>query len=214
MRDDVESSERPDALARLLREGRLNAVVAWTLVAVVAVVFVESVFDRDLAWIVFVAGTALIVLIPPVAARSWWAMLPWELLALALAPILTRGLVGGEVGTVGVSLSVAGFALIVAVELRVFSSLRLTRWFAVVFVVCATLASAGAWAIVRWTLDRWIGTTLLADPAGSADAANDALMIEFLWVTLAGLGAGLLFEVYLSRRDRQLRRRIEAVIRR
>jgi len=39
-------------------------------------------------------------------------------------------------------------------------------------------------------------------------------MIEFLWVTLAGLAAGLLFEAYLSRRDTQLRRRIEAVIRR
>jgi len=214
MGDDIASTDRPDALARLLREGRLNAVVAWILVGALALVFIESVLDRDVGWIVFVVVTALIVLVPPVAARSWWAMLPWELLALALAPILTSGLAGGEVGTVGASLSVAGFALVVAVELRVFSSLRLTRWFAVVFVVCATLASAGTWAILRWTLDRWVGTTLLSNPNSSTAAANEALMIEFLWVTLAGLAAGLLFEAYLSRRDTQLRRRIEAVIRR
>lgn len=214
MGDDGEPTDRPDALARLLREGRLNAVVAWILVGALGVVFVGSVLDRDVGWSVFVAATGAIVLVPPVAARSWWAMLPWELLALALAPILTRGLAGSDVGTVGASLSVAGFALVVAVELRVFSSLRLTRWFAVVFVVCATLASAGVWAIVRWTLDRWVGTTLLITSNSSAEAANEALMIEFLWVTLAGLAAGLLFDAYLSRRDAQLRRRIEAVIRR
>ena len=213
MGDDGEPTDRPDVLARLLREGRRNAVLAWILVGALGVVFVGSVLDSDVGWSVFVAATGAIVLVPPVAARSWWAMLPWELLALALAPILTRG-VGGEVGTVGASLSVAGFALVVAVELRAFSSLRLTRWFAVVFVVCTTLASAGVWAIVRWTLDRWAGTTLLVTPEGSADAANEALMIEFLWVTLAGLAAGLLFDAYLSRRDAQLRRRIEAVIRR
>ena len=214
MGDDGEPTDRPDVLARLLREGRRNAVLAWVLVGALWVVFVGSVLDRDVGWSVFVAATGAIVLVPPVAARSWWAMLPWELLALALAPILTRGLAGSDVGTVGASLSVAGFALVVAVELRAFSSLRLTRWFAVVFVVCTTLASAGVWAIVRWTLDRWAGTTLLVTPEGSADAANDALMIEFLWVTLAGLAAGLLFDAYLSRRDAQLRRRIEAVIRR
>lgn len=212
MGDSDERTDRPDALARLLREGQLNAVAAWILVGALAVVFLESLLDRDVGWIVFASVTGVIVLVPPVAARSWWAMLPWELLGLALAPILARGLAGGDVGTVGASLSVAGFALVVAVELRAFSSLRLTRWFAVVFVVCTTLASAGLWAIVRWALDRWGGTTLLVAPGGSADAANEALMIELLWVTLAGLAAGLLFDAYLSRQDTPLHRRVAAVI--
>lgn len=210
-----EKSDPPeDLLASLFRTGRGNAIMAWPLVGVLALVFIESVLDFDRLWILFVFITGIIVLIPPVAYRDWRVMLPWEVLVLALFPILIRGLFGGELGTFGYYLSVAGLALIVSVELHMFTKLRMTHWFAVVFVVMTTLASAAAWAVVRWNSDRLLGTEFLSTPTMTGDEANAALMVEFLWVTLAGLAAGLLFDAYFKRRGRRLGRRIRRLVRR
>lgn len=193
-------------LERLFRSGRANALLAWLLVGVLGLVFVESVLDFDLQWFVFVVVVAGIVLLPPAAYRDWRVMLPWELLVVALLPILVRGLFGGTVGTFASYLAVAGLALIVTVELHMFTSLDVTHWFAVTFVVLTTLAAVAAWTILRWNLDRAFGTTYLS--------TNEALMTEWLSVALAGLVAGLLFDAYFRRRDQQLRRTIRKVVRR
>lgn len=109
-------------------------------------------------------------------------MLPWELLVLALLPVLVRALLGGELSTFAYYLSVSGLALIITVELHVFTELRMTHWFAVIFVSMTTMASVAAWTVVRWTLDRWLGTSFLTD--------NEALMTEWAAVAVAGLAAG------------------------
>ena len=48
----------------------------------------------------------------------------------------------------------------------------------------------------------------------TADAANAALMVEFVWVALAGLAAGVLFDAYFKRRGRRLGRHLQRVVRR
>lgn len=184
MDDDHGSPDQSaeDVLARLFRSGRTNAAIAWLLVGVLAVTFVESILGFDRLWMDFVAATAAVVLVPPVAHRDWRVMLPWELLVLALLPVLVRALLGGELGTFAYYLSVSGLALIITVELHVFTELRMTHWFAVTFVSMTTMASVAAWTVVRWTLDRWLGTSFLTD--------NEALMTEWAAVAVAGLAAG------------------------
>jgi hypothetical protein len=203
-----------DVLKQLFRDGQTNAILSWALLSVLVLVLVESVLDFDLLWMTFVATTGVVVVIPPVRRREWQVMLPWELLVLALLPILTRGLFGGQLGTFAYYLAVAALALIVTVELHLLTPLEVTHWFAVVFVVLATMASGAAWAIVRWNMDIWLHTTFLRKPGLSQDAANAALMTEFIWVLLAGLVGGLFFDAYFRRRDKQLRRAIERVRRR
>lgn len=205
-RDGLRTSEAGEVLERLFRSGRVNALLAWAMVGVLGLVFVESVLDFDLQWFVFVLVVAAIVLLPPAAYRDWRVMLPWELLVLALLPILVRGLLGGTVGTFASYLAVAGLALIVTVELHMFTSLSVTHWFAVAFVVLTTLAAVAAWTILRWNLDRTFGTTYLS--------TNEVLMAEWLSVALAGLAAGIVFDSYFRRRDRQLSRIIHRVVRR
>lgn len=201
---------RPDAsddlIGHLFRNSRTNALFAWLLVCILSVVLVESILDFDFQWIAFVAVVGIIVLIPPIAYREWKVMLPWELLVLALLPILVRGLFGGGVGTFAAYLSIAGLALVVTVELHMFTSLRVTHWFAVSFVVLTTMASVATWTIIRWKFDQLLGTTYLS--------TNEHLMMEWLWVTIAGVVAGVLFDAYFRRRDRQLRRAIRRVIHR
>ncbi|WP_162224469.1 hypothetical protein [Halorussus amylolyticus] len=206
MNDRSVPRDPEDIFERLFRSGRTNAALSWLLVGVLALVFVESVVEFDRLWMTFVAAAGAVVLVPPVAYRDWRVMLPWELLALALLPILVRGLSGGELGLFAYYLSVAGLALVVTVELHMFTSLDVTHWFAVTFVAMTTMASVAAWAIVRWNFDRMLGTSYLS--------TNEALMVEFVWVTLAGFAAGVLFDAYFRRRDRQLWRAINGMIRR
>lgn len=195
-----------DVLERLFRDSWTNAVIAWLLVAVLVLVFVDSVIGDDRQWMVFVAAVGAIVLVPPAAFREWRVMLPWELLVLALLPILVRGLglFSGTVGTFATYFALAALALVVVVELHLFTALEVTHWFAVVLVVMTTLASGAAWAIVRWNFDQYLGTSYLSD--------NHALMMEFVWVTLAGFAAGVLFDAYFRRRDRWLRRALSRVV--
>jgi hypothetical protein len=201
---DVQSAE--DVFDRLFRDSVVNAVIAWLLVAVLAGVFVDSAVDLDYQWTLFVAAVGAVVLVPPAAFRSWRVMLPWELLVLALLPILVRGLFGGTVGSFAVYFALAAVALVVVVELHLFTSMEVTHWFAVVLVVLTTLASGAAWAVFRWNADRLFGTSHLT--------TNEALMVEFLWMTLAGFAAGVLFDAYFRRRDQWLRRAFDRVMRR
>ncbi len=196
--------EPDDLLAQLFRSGRANAMISWVLVGVLLLVLVESLLDVDRQWIVFVAATGVIVLLPPIGYRDWRVMLPWELLVVALFPILVRGLLGGGVGTFATYLSVAGLALLVCVELHMFTKVRLTHWFAVTLVVMTTMAVEAVWTMVRWNMDNLLGTTFLT--------TNEALMIEWIYVTLAGLAAGLLFDSYFRHRGRRLGRAIRRVV--
>ncbi|MGQ3327967.1 MULTISPECIES: hypothetical protein [Halorubrum] len=195
-----------DRLARLFRSGRTNAVIAWAMVAVLVGVFVESLLGFDFLPMVLVAAITAVVVAPAVAARDPRVMLPWEVLGLALLPVLVRALLGGELGTFSTYLAIAAFALIVTVELHMFTSLRVTHWFAVLFVVLTTMATAAAWTVLRWNADRLLGTSFLT--------TNEALMIEWIYVTLAGLAAGVLFDAYFRRRGARLRGAIWGVVRR
>jgi hypothetical protein len=193
-----------DALAKLFRSGRTNALLSWLLVAALVAVFVESVVDYDRLWMTFVAATAAVVLLPPIAYREWRVMLPWELLVFALLPILVRAVYGGELGVFAYYLSIASLALLITVELHTFTPLEVTHWFAVLFVAMTTMASVAAWTVVRWTADMLLGTAFLTD--------NEALMTEWVYVALAGLVAGIVFDAYFRRRDRQLARVLRGAV--
>lgn len=198
-------SDIDDVITLLFRNGRTNAIFAWVLTTIMVSVFVESIVDFDVQWIGFVGFVGVVVLLPPVAYRDWRVMLPWELLVLALFPILVRGIVGGAVGTFATYLAIAALSLIVIVEFHMFTSLKVTHLFAVTLVTMTTLASVAAWTIFRWNADRLLGTNYLVD--------NETLMIEWLFVALAGLVAGILFDIYFTRRDRILWRKLRRVIR-
>ncbi|QHS17409.1 hypothetical protein [Halopenitus persicus] len=191
-----------DLMASLFRDTRRNALIGWVLVGLVGLVFLESLLPLDAQWLIVSATTAGVMALPAVARRDWRVMLPWELLVLAALPLAARALAPGvEIGVFATYLSLAALALLVVAELDMFTPMRVTHWFAVLLVVVATLATAALWTIARWGLDRTLGTTYLAD--------NEALMVEFQWVTIAGIVAGLLFDLYFRRRDRALTRRLE-----
>lgn len=191
--------EADDLLAGLFLDSRVNAALGWPVVAVLGVVLVESALDFDLQWTLFTALTGVVVVLPPLARRSPYVMLPWELLALASLPVLVRALqLSALATTTATYVAIAALALVVTAEVHVLAWVRVTHWFAVGFVVLGTLAVAGWWAVARWALDRWAGTAYLT--------TNEALMEEFWSVAVAGVAAGVLFDLYFRERTRRLRR--------
>lgn len=187
-----------DLFESLFEDGRTNAVIAWLVVAIYLIVLVESLLSVDLAWVVFTAGALVVLLAPPATERSPHAMLPWELVVLASFPVVVRTLdISALSNTFSMYLSIAALALLVTAELHVLTEVRVTHWFAIVTVVLTTLAGAGLWAIARWWLDDLVNAAYLS--------TNEDLMREFVWVLLAGLVAGLLFDLYFRRRAAGLR---------
>jgi hypothetical protein len=179
----------------LLRARRTNAVLAWTLVALVLLTTVASLFTGDVRWTVFSLGIALVAVTPALGNRSPWVMPPWEVVLLATLPTLgrlfTTTVLTGRLVTYG---SVAALALLIAVNLDAFTPVRMNDSFAVVFVIVTTMATAGVWAVLRWVADVTLATGFIA--------SERALMLEFTASALTGVVAGLVYVLYFRRRTK------------
>lgn len=185
----------------LLANRRLNTVVGWFFIVFLGFVMAESVVDGDIAWATFVFTILALCIVPPVVFRDLKLMLPWEVIALAALPTFIGAIFTADVATdFAVYVSVAALALIVAVELDLFTDVRMTIGFAIVFVAMATLAAAGFGAVFRWQLDLWLGTETLLESGPTDDEIHDQMMIEFIYSAVAGVVAGIVFQVYFRRK--------------
>lgn len=191
--------ETPTA-EQLLADQRTNAVVGWLLLGFLALAVAESVVSTDRAWALFVSGVLVLCLVPPVAFWNVEVMLPWEVIGMAALPTFGRAIATFSLlSELTMYLSVAALALIVVVELDLFTPVTLTLGFAIVLVVLTTLATAGVWAVLRWQLDLWVGTSFFHGPGLDDEAVHDELMIEFVYSAVAGILAGVSFELYVRR---------------
>ncbi|WP_380677221.1 hypothetical protein [Salinigranum sp. GCM10025319] len=200
-------------LRDVVESRRSNAVIAWFLVAFLVVAAGVNVFEGSVVWAGFVAVLAVLAVIPAVRHGDLLRMLPWEVLLLASLPVVGRTFVVGQriggftlTGRVTTYLAVAAVALVIAVELDVFTSVRMNKAFALLFVVVATTAAAGVWAVVQWAADLYLGTSLLLDGRPESVIETE-LMWDFVAATVAGVLAGVLFEYYFRRRRSRRARR-------
>ena len=208
----MEPGDGRSRVAQVLESTRTNALLSWLLTAFVGVVVVQNVLAGRLLWAGFAASVAVLALVPPLAHRDPVVMLPWEVLVLGALPLLGRALATAVLTTqVATYLAVAALALVVAVELDVFTSVRMTTWFAVLFVVISTMAAAGVWAVVQWLSDIYLGTAFVVKPGLTPEEMDALVMWDFVAATAAGVLAGVVFEGYFRRRARGKERLPEAV---
>lgn len=201
-------------IGELLTDTRVNGILSWLLVGVFGLVAVESVVTGDVLWAGFAVVVGVVVVLPALLRGRVRTMPPWEVVLLAGLPVVGRAVATLQVtSVVATYLSIAALALIVAVELHLFTPVEMNVGFAVLFVVVTTLAAAGLWALVRWGADVTLGTELLLVPGPDGvvdrEAVEENLMWEFVASGVVGLFAGLFFEGYIRRRastDERLRR--------
>ncbi|MFW6018236.1 MAG: hypothetical protein ACOCPX_05395 [Halapricum sp.] len=191
-------------LDELLHDSRNNAAIGWLLIVLLAGTAVGIVVATGPLWSVFALGIVVLALIPPLAYRSPYVMLPWEVLLMAALPIV--GLATGTdrlSGQFSVYFAIAAVALVISVELQSFTTIRYPPWFAVVLVVVATLASAGLWGLLQWGFDVYLGTSYIT--------TNEELMYEWLYSALAGILAGVTFVLYFRRRRKSVDAMLEEI---
>jgi hypothetical protein len=190
---------RPASLSSLVRDSRRNAVLTWALIAVACGAAVTSLWRGNLLWTGFAVVVAGLAAAPSVTSHSPQTTFYWPVVAIASLPVLGRALASNPLtGAVGLYLSVAALALLLAAALQTETAVRMTPAFAVGFVVATTLATAGIWAVVRWS-----AASVGIAPFG---LTHDQLMWEFVASAVAGSVAGVLFPV-IGRRG-PLRRRL------
>jgi hypothetical protein len=195
-------------LRDVVESQRLNAVLAWLLVVVLVVAAAANAADRHVVWAGFTLALVALAVVPAVRFADPVQMLPWEILAIAALPVIGRTFVVGQrvggvtlTGRLTTYVAVAAVALVIAVELDVFTPVRMNEAFALLFVVVATTAAAGVWALVQWASDLYLGTALLLDGRPESIVERE-LMWDFVAATAAGTLAGLFFAYYLRRRAR------------
>lgn len=190
-------------IGAIVTDRRLNAAASWLLVTFLVVAVAASLLAGDLLRAAFAATLATLSAVPAVAYGDPRVTLPWEVLVVAALPVIGQSFATVQLTSdLATYLSVAAVALVVAVELHTFTTVRMSSGFAVLFVVVATMATAGVWAVVRWLADQWLQTTYLVDPLLSEAEIHAGLMWEFTFSTVAGVVAGVVFEGYFRRHAR------------
>ncbi|MFC6718479.1 hypothetical protein ACFQGT_00760 [Natrialbaceae archaeon GCM10025810] len=175
-------------LERLVEDERVNAALAWPIVVAIVVVTAAFAGSGSYVWAALAATAMVLALVPTVRRWDALAMLPWEVLALAAAPLWLALL--WDVPIAGF-LTVATIALLATVELDAYTPVEMTARFAAAFVVLATMAVAACWVIARWAADSAFGTTHLEGIV--------PVMWELVYATAFGGLAGVLFVVYFFR---------------
>ncbi|GAB3670161.1 hypothetical protein [Halopiger thermotolerans] len=155
----------------------------------VALGAVGSVLAGALLWGGVSLLLAVVIAVPAVVTRDWTAIVPWPLSVLAAFAVLT--------GAIDLYPELAGYlliaaaALIVVVELDVFTPVELGRRFAVAFGVLTTMATEAVWIVAQYYSDQWLGTDFLT--------TQTELQRDIVVVTVVGFTVGSLFYWYVTR---------------
>jgi hypothetical protein len=173
---------------------RWNAIVVYATAAVLVVLGGLQLGRDELLWVAFAAFALVLALAPTVATRDPYRVVPGELAALAAVPVVVSVLDAGSLVTqVTTYLAVVALALLFTVELATFTPVEMPLRVAVPFVVPSAMAVAGAWMVVQWLSDRYLGTTLVGSVPG--------VMWEFAVATAAAAVAGPAVAVYFNPDD-------------
>lgn len=161
----------------------------------IGVAFIGSLVSFRILWAAFTGALLLAIVLPPLANRNLNLMLPWELILISAIPVLARfssfSALSSQVATY---FALATFSLIIIVELDIFTSLKLNSSFAIALVLTGTLALGALWSLLQFWYGEFTSIQYIPD--------NTALMYDYLNITLTGLMAGIAFDLYFKRRDR------------
>ncbi|MDY6788632.1 MAG: hypothetical protein SVV03_01580, partial [Candidatus Nanohaloarchaea archaeon] len=146
-------SEEYEAVYRFVQDSRINAIISWILVVFLAASILHHAFTYQPSWALISLLVLSLVVVPPVSKWDLEKMIPWEILLLATLPLMGHALgVNLPASSLFYYISVASTALIITVELHMFTDIKMADWFIVLFIATSTLAVSAIWVIIRWFL--------------------------------------------------------------
>jgi hypothetical protein len=178
-------------LEGVVRGERANPVLGWTSTAVVAAAAVESFLTGAFLW----GGLALVVVtvvsLPGIITGDPSEIPPWPLPFVAAVAVVLRG--AGLLPDITGYVAIGSIALVLVVELDLYTGVDLSRRFAIVFATMTTMALQALWIIAQFYSDRWLDTTFLR--------SQTELQWDMVYVTAVGVVLGIVAEWYFERFD-------------
>lgn len=165
-----------------------NAIVGWLLTGVLALAVVESLVTNAFLWAGFAFVLLVVAVLPSVLTGRWTLMVPWPLLLIGTVAVLLRSF--DAYPEVAGYLGIATLALLVVVELDAFTTVEMSRRFAVAFAVLTTVAIQGLWTIAQFYSDLWVGTEFLH--------SQRELQVDIVTVTAIAIAMGVVFGWYFG----------------
>ncbi|MGQ9586837.1 MAG: hypothetical protein ACUVT7_00425 [Thermoplasmata archaeon] len=197
----MEAKRNPGrTMASLTRDRILEAELSWISGLVLFYSTVYLVLKLDILWVVFGITALSLYVLPIVAARDPFRALPWEMTIVLSLPILLHLSEGSRalretaawwdnLTSLAFAFSMSTIGFLLVIELRMFTSVRMNRPFAVFFVIMFTLAVSGFWQVGEYIGDVFFGT--------QNQTTNGAAMGTMLWSLIGGVAMGIVYDVYL-----------------
>lgn len=174
-------------LDRLVAEHRRNARLAWCILGALVVLAGIEMALGDVLTAGLLIVVAVLAALPGPFYRSPTATLPWEILGVTLLVLGWLAFTPDQV--LAEYFSFAVIALLITFELHLFTPVRMSHRFAVLYVMVSTTAMAGLWSLARWGVDLVFGI--------GVTPGHEGLMWEFVAATVVGVAAGVAFDRYV-----------------
>lgn len=176
------------ALSALVSDQRLNAALGWGTTGITALAAIESYLTGAFLWGCLAVIILSIVAIPAAVTGRPTAMVPWPIPFVGAVAVVLRAFefyphITGYV-------AIGTIALMVVVELDVYTDVELSRRFGVVFATMTTMSLQAFWIIAQYYSDHWLGTEHLS--------SQTELQWDIVYVTVVGIALGVLAELYLD----------------
>ncbi|WP_135306249.1 hypothetical protein [Haloarcula amylovorans] len=177
------------ALHTLVSDQRLNAVLGWGMTGIIALAAIESYLMDAFLWGCLAVLIVSIIALPSAVTGRPAAMVPWPIPFVAAVAVVLRTFefypdITGYV-------AIGTIALLLVVELDVYTRVELSRRFAVVFATMTTMSLQAFWIVAQYYSDQWLGTRFLV--------SQTELQWDIVYVTAVGVALGILAEWYLDR---------------
>ncbi len=189
------------SIASVTRDQILEAELSWISSLVLFYSTVYLVLRLDVLWVVFGIVALSLYVLPIVTSRDPFRALPWEMTIVLSLPILLHVSEGSralretavwwdDLTSLAFAFSTSTIGFLLTIELRMFTSVRMNRPFAIFFVIMFTLAISGFWQVGEYVGDVVFGT--------QSQATNGAVMGIMLWSLVGGIAMGIVYDVYLK----------------
>jgi len=187
------SGRRPDQI--------VEALLSWIASLVLFFSTVYVVLKVDVLWIVFGIAAICLYVLPLVTIRNPFRVLPWEMTLLLAAPLLLHISAGArsmndrfawwnDLTSLAFALALSTIGFLLTVELEMYTSVKMNRPFAVLFVIMFTLGASGFWEVGEYINDELFGSSYLK--------SNYDAMTTLLWTSIGGILMGLFYALYLK----------------
>lgn len=176
-------------LDSLVHGARLNALIGWLAVGCVVLTTAAGLAANPSIWAGYALLLVVVVALPAGMNRKWTTMIHWPIAVIASMAVVLR--ITGVFPEAAGYIAIVTLALVVVVELDGFTSVELSRRFAVGFAVLTALAIEAVWIIAQYVADWWLATDYLT--------TQTALQHDIVAVSAVSLAAGVVFYWYLTK---------------